>query len=127
MIEDTHSTTGILKRRSPLWWWIRGHWQVLASVLGTSVVWLVVQSVGFGHYQADNETRMQNFTKLQDEVQQMHGELTQVKESQARTEGTLSAISLWAQGMSKFQTSVQEGAKEALATPVPKVGARAKH
>lgn len=82
---------------------------------------VITLSIAYGHRQANGEMQAKDFQSLKSEVQQMHDELIQVKESQARTEGTLGAISLWAQGVAKFQTSVQEGAKEALATPVPKL------
>jgi hypothetical protein len=58
----------------------------------------------------------------------MHEEFRQMKESQARTEGTLSAINMWAKGVATFQTNVQKGAEEALATPIkPTSGHRTKH
>jgi hypothetical protein len=90
------------------------------AAVSTVVSVIVTLSVAFGHDQAGKEMTAQDFQAMKAEVRLMHSELIQVKESQARTEGTLSAIVPWAQGVAKFQASVQQGAAEALATPVPK-------
>lgn len=103
----------------------RKNWPWVVHSLFAMVLATVTIGVAIGHRQADGQTQAKDFQNLKAEVEQMHSELTQVKESQARTEGTLGAISLWAQGVSKFQTSVQAGAAEALATPIPKSGHRA--
>lgn len=106
---------------------------VAYTIAGVSTVVsaIVTLSVAFGHGQADKEMQAKDFQDLKIEVHNMHGELTQVKESQARVEGTVSAIIPWAQGAAKFQAAVQQGAAEALATPVPtgpyNQGHRAKH
>jgi len=89
------------------------------AAVSTVVSAIVTLSVAFGHDQAGKEMTAQDFQAMKAEVRLMHSELIQVKESQARTEGTLSAIVPWAQGVAKFQASVQQGAAEALATPVP--------
>lgn len=88
-----------------------------AIAIASSVVTI---SMAYGHKQADTEMTAKDFQELKGEVKAMHGELTQVKESQARIEGTVAAIIPWAQGAAKFQAAVQQGAAEALATPVPK-------
>ena len=106
----------------------REHWKGVLHFASWAMAALVTASVAVGHKQADKEMQAKDFQALQSEVKVIHDELLQVKESQARTEGTLNAVSLWAQGVTKFQTSVQKGAEEALAIPVPKLqGHRAKH
>lgn len=113
MSEDTTVITPMLQRAAAKWklW---GPWLASALIASYSI------AVTWGHRQADGEMQTKDFEALKIEVQQMRNDLTQVKESQARVEGTMSAIIPWAQGVAKFQVSVQKGAAEALATPVPK-------
>lgn len=96
------------------------NWRTVLHFASWSLAAIVTISVAVGHKQADREMQAKDFQSLKSEVQLMHNELVQVKDSQARTEGTLSAISLWASGMAKFQTNVQQGAADALSTPIPK-------
>lgn len=119
MTEDTIRTRAL--------GYTRNHLKEIAAYAVAFASSVVAASVTWGHKQADNEMQARDFESLKIEVQQMHGELTQVKESQARVEGTVAAIIPWAQGVAKFQAGVQRGAEEALATPVPKGGHRAKH
>jgi hypothetical protein len=106
----------------------RNHWKGVLHFASWALAGLVTYEFSQGKSLAQKEMTASEFTALQTEVHGMHEEVRQMKESQARTEGTLSAISVWAQGMAKFQAGVQQGAVEALATPVPKLtGHRAKH
>lgn len=98
----------------------RDHLKEIVAYAIAAASSVVSLSVTFGHTQADKEMTAKDFQDLKVEVHNMHGELTQVKESQARVEGTVAAIIPWAQGAAKFQAAVQQGAAEALATPVPK-------
>jgi hypothetical protein len=105
----------------------RLHLKEIVAYLITAASVTITASMAYGHKQAGDEMTAKDFQDLKNEVQRMHGELTEVKESQARVEGTVAAIIPWAQGAAKFQAAVQQGAAEALATPIPKTGHRAKH
>jgi len=105
----------------------RSHLKEILAYAITAASVTVTASMAYGHKQAGDEMTAKDFQELKVEVQKMHSELTQVKESQARVEGTVAAIIPWAQGAAKFQAAVQQGAAEALATPIPKSGHRAKH
>lgn len=98
----------------------RDHWKSVLHVASWAMAALVAYEFSQGHKQAETEMTAKDFQELKVEVHNMHGELTQVKESQARVEGTVAAIIPWAQGAAKFQAAVQQGAKEALETSVPK-------
>lgn len=97
----------------------RDHWKIVLHLTSWAMAALVAYEFSQGHKQAEIEMTAKDFQDLKVEVRAMHGELTQVKESQARVEGTVAAIIPWAQGAAKFQAAVQKGAAEALAIPVP--------
>lgn len=104
----------------------RSHWKGVLHVASWALAALVAYEFSQGHKLAETEMTAKDFQDLKQQVSEMRADMASMKASQARTEGTLNAIVPWAQGVAKFQASVQQGAKEALETPVPK-GHRAKH
>lgn len=110
----------------------RTNWKIVLHIASWGLAGFAAYEFGQGHKQAEKEMNAQDFKNLQTDVASIHSDISQMKESQARTEGTLSAINMWAQGMATFKQNVQGGARDALDHPVPKLtdpkqGHRAKH
>jgi phage shock protein A len=102
-------------------------WRMWGPWLAAALAWAWSMSNTMGQKQVNNEVLAQTVSDLKLSVDGMKGQIEEVKQSQAEMKGTLTAINGWAQGVSKFQAGVQQGAAEALATPIPKQGHRAKH
>lgn len=108
----------------------RVHIKELASYLVACISMLVTVSVAYGHKQAGSETLVIDVSTLKSDMQALKSSVASTNVSLARIEGTLNGINMKADEFGKFKDGVQQGAKEALATPVPKgplPGHRAKH
>lgn len=90
MTDDAHATTGILKKASPFWWWVRGNPMQILTLLG-----ILLAGVGAWH---DLKSRVGNIensvTKLTDKVDKLPqqsevsmGEFSKMQEAVAKMEG----------------------------------------
>ena len=67
MTDDAHATTGLLKKASPFWWWVRGNPMQILTLLG-----MLLAGVGAWH---DLKSRVGNIetsvTRLSDKVDRL--------------------------------------------------------
>lgn len=103
----------------------RDHWKAVLHFASWALAALVTVSVAIGHKQADNATLATDVATLKTDMQGLKSSVASTNVSLARIEGTLNGINMKTDEFGKFKDGVQQGAKEALAIPVPK-GHRAK-
>jgi hypothetical protein len=120
MTEDTLRTKALT--------YTRDHLKEIAAYAVAVASTVVTLSIAYGHKQAGSETLVSDVAKLKTDMQTLNSAVATTNVSLARIEGTLNGINMKADEFGKFKDGVQQGAKEALATPVPKLsGRRARH
>jgi len=99
----------------------RSHLKEIVSYVVAGVSMVITVSVAYGHKQAGSETMVTDISVLKTQMQALSASVASTNISLARIEGTLNGINMKTNEFGKFKEGVEQGAKEALATPVPKL------
>lgn len=107
----------------------RENWKVIIAWVITAVTTGANAFIAIGHKQAGSETLVGDVATLKTDMKGLKDSVASTNVSLARIEGTLNGINMKADEFGEFKKGVQTGAREALATPIPKgpQGRRAKH
>jgi len=107
----------------------RSHLKEIVSYAIAAISMVITVSVAYGHKQAGSETLVTDVATLKSDMKALSASVANTNVALGRIEGTLNGINMKTNEFGKFKEGVEQGAKEALATPVPKLtkGHRAKN
>lgn len=127
MTEDAHGSTTVIEKYAPgLAWlprWMRGNFTpkvawTIAVVICSGAITLATKVIAHEIRVGMRDARLD---QVEADAQEFKKSLAETKQALSRMEGVLAGISMKAEAFGKFQSDVQTGAKEALATHVPKL------